>query len=502
MRRTQVCASALVAAWGMCAGGACFAAPAFERVSPQLFLAPQALVVTWADFDGDDDLDLLATHRTGELRLYRNDRGHLEPLDAAAAGLSIGGSQGRAAAWGDFDRDGDLDLYIGTQVLPVRTRNFLFRNEGSGRFTEMARELGVDMPGASSRQVAWIDFDNDADLDLFVADRNMPNKLFRNDGERFEDVTEAMDFLDPRRAVGACWFDFDEDGDLDVFIAHQEGDRDALYRNDGIRFTDVAEERIDHQPVKTLREGSCGCAAGDYDNDGDLDLFVSSYGYNLLYNNYGKGRFVEVAKALGIVERGQYVGASWADHDHDGFLDLFVAGYSSPPGYPAGLGEPHDHLFRYDGRRFVDVLPRDHPLNSADHGVQWADFDLDGDLDVALTDSRPTGGHPVLRNTLAEGARRRSLRVTVTDREGLQTRAGAEVRLYDARGDILGTRLVNPADGYDSQSVQPVHFGLAHPGKVSVEVTFMGREGRRTRRMTDVDPRKWQERALTVREGA
>ena len=96
------------------------------------------------------------------------------------------------------------------------------------------------MPGADSRQANWVDYDNDGDLDLFSAQRSGTNRLFRNDGGKFTDVSEELGLADPRRTVGSCWFDMDEDGDLDVFQANQQADKDTLYRNDGGRFVDVA----------------------------------------------------------------------------------------------------------------------------------------------------------------------------------------------------------------------------------------------------------------------
>jgi hypothetical protein len=158
------------------------------------------------------------------------------------------------------------------------------------------------------------------------------------------------------------------------------------------------------------------------------------------------------------------------------------------------------HLFMNRQGRFEDVLKDDNPLRAADHGVQWADFDRDGDLDLSLTDDFPEAGrHPLFRNDLPEKIARRSLQVQILDREGRATQAGAEVRLYGTDGKLLGTRLVPTGDGYGSQSVMPVHFGLAHTGLVTVEATFLTREGRKQKHLEGVDPRKWTGKALVVK---
>ena len=124
------------------------------------------------------------------------------------------------------------------------------------------------VPDADSRQANWVDYDNDGDLDLFSAQRSGTNRMFRNEGGKFTDVSEELGLDDPRRTVGSCWFDMDQDGDLDVFQANQQADKDTLYRNDGGKFVDIAPQLGMHQPERTLAEGGVGCSVGDYDNDG------------------------------------------------------------------------------------------------------------------------------------------------------------------------------------------------------------------------------------------
>ena len=153
------------------------------------------------------------------------------------------------------------------------------------------------------------------------------------------------------------------------------------------------------------------------------------------------------------------------------------------------------------GNRFVNVLTKDSPLNVADHGVQWVDYNNDGGLDLSVTRGyTTTGGHFLFRNTLPESMKKRSLEVTVLDSKGHWTRFGAEVRLYDASGRILGTRQVSTGSGYNSQSAIPLHFGLAKLEPVTVEATFMSKQGRKKQTIKNVDPAAFYGKTLVIRE--
>jgi hypothetical protein len=467
----------------------------FTSIQPEMLAVPNSYSNAWGDYDNDGDLDLAVSLGTGEVRLYRNDKGVLVSVGAQAGMPQAGSYELRGLSWGDYDGDGDIDLLGGATLTDKLTK--VLRND-RGRFVDVAADIGLTIPGRSARQTNWVDYDNDGDLDVYATDRSGDNKLFRNDGGKFTHVFVGTGPTDPRPTVGACWLDTDNDGDLDLYLANQSGATDALWRNDGTSFTDVAAALGMTGPKRTTDEGGVGCAVGDYDNDGDLDIFEPNYGHNLLYRNNNDGTFTEVGRQLGVGVENHAVSADWGDVDNDGDLDLFVASYEGP----VGKQTPVNAFFRNDGAKgFVNILTRDSAMNRADHAVQFVDYDNDGGIDLSLTDGYgPEGGHFVFHNDLAPEARRRALSVLVLDAQGHHTRFGAEVRIFDRAGRVLASRQVLTGGGYNSQRAAPVHFGLASLQPVRVEVTFMTRAGRKTQSAGTVNPADYAGRSLVVRQ--
>lgn len=466
--------------------------PDFTRIQPDTFGGNMALSNAWGDYDNDGDLDLVISFKTGDVRLYNNELGGFTNV-GPVLGLPTDGKERRSIAWGDFNADGYLDLYVGSN----RHGNELYINNKSQGFTEVSRQMRVDIPQVSARQINWIDYDNNGTLDLFVADRIGPNYLFRYDGEKFTDVSNETGLADPRATVGACWFDYNSDGFLDLFLANQGTGKDALYKNEGGKFKDVAKELGMEGGPRERSDGGVDCAVADYNNDGNLDLFVATYGINKLYQNNGDGSFEEVSNKMGIGGNDHMVGASWGDYDNDGMIDLFVAGYHNID----GVRSPHDRLFHNDGDRFTEINTAKTALNGADHGIQWADYDNDGDLDISLTEGYNIAGrHPVAKNNLPGSLKSNSLSITVTDSNGILNRAGSEVRLYSLDGQLLGLRMITTGDGYNSQSNRPVHFALPNHDEVNVKVTFLTTNGRSTQTTQNIKITDFLGKSLIIKQ--
>ena len=449
--------------------------PVFEPMQPELLGSGSTFTNAFADYDNDGDPDLFVGFDGKPNRLYRNDRGTF--VDVARDAGVVDSRPTRAAAWGDFDADGDPDLMLGFTPLKDGSVLKLYRNT-AGKFTDTTAEVGLSVPTGAVRQPAWIDFDADGDLDLFVAYRDRANALYRNDAGKFSDVAATTGVADARRTVGAVWFDADEDGDLDVAVANMDGDANGLFRNDGATFTDVADTAgvaWGGRAPKAAGNGTVRVCAADVDTDGRFDLFAANYGPLGFFANRGKGAFEDRSASWNIAIDSRYDACAFADFDHDGRLDLYVNGTVT------GGASWQDSLFRNSGSAFVDVTPDSIRRLQADHGAQWADVDGDYDLDLSLTGARADGTHLVLRNMLTAADAARGLHVKVVDGQGRSTRAGAEVRVYAAGTQrLIGARLVDSGSGYDAQSDLPVHVGIpTGVSRVDVQV-IVPRKGTRT----------------------
>jgi hypothetical protein len=466
----------------------------FATVQPELFGAGGTLTDAWADIDGDLDPDRFVGFNGAPSRLYRNDRAEGFVDVAPELGLVVERSV-RTSAWGDFDSDGDADLFLGyAGDAPVTA---LWRNDGEAGFSEVSEDVGLRLETGSTRQASWVDTDGDGDLDLFLALRDGPNRLFRNDGAVFEDVTVLSGIGDPRRSVGAVWFDIDRDGDLDAYVANMDGDANGLWlQQDGV-FVDGAASLGLADGGRALGDESQGtgrpCAV-DYDHDGDLDLFTANYGPNGLFRNPGNGgRWENVAASEGLATDARYDTCAWADFDHDGRVDLYVNGTVT------GGVSYRDWLLRREGGAFADVTPPE-LLVEADHGATWVDFDLDGDLDLALTGAQDVGTHVLARNLLRPEVAWHELKIRILDEAGLPLRAGTEIRAFAAGTfDILATALVDTGSGYNSQSDLPVHIGLPGGQPVGLEVTTLDGTHRYETRVPGVDPGAYRGRVVTLR---
>ena len=336
---------------------------------------------TWADWDNDGLLDFYCA---GSDKLYKNNGPpDYDFTDVTTSSGILKESYSTGCGWGDYDNDGDVDLFkirgedgSTGEYFP----NSFWRNNGDGTFTNVTVEAGVDEYSnpTYSRGVAWADFNCDGWLDVYISNyRQLPNYLYQNNGNgTFTEVAAQKNVadgppldegnLDPYdragHSVGSVWGDYDNDGFLDLWVTNlnhkdaRTSDDSLLYHNDGppnYTFTNMrGSSGIPVKPYVFPNEGDelfVGCAWGDYDNDGDLDLYLPQiydidYAYSFLYSNNGDGTFTDVTEEAQVQVWDTYAGC-WCDYDNDGDLDLITSGRDS-----GGNADPHFvHLFRNDG---------------------------------------------------------------------------------------------------------------------------------------------------------
>lgn len=449
----------------------------FTPIQQSLFTEPGGQAVAWADFDLDGDLDLAVGFKQGQIRLYAQDQGTFTRVEAAV-GLNMPVSDYRSLSWGDANNDGFPDLFVG-YGRDSGYRSLLFIGGKKG-FIERAAELKADALG-TTRQSVWIDYDNDGDSDLFVAMRDRASKMYRNDGSHFTDVSKATKLNDPRRSVAAVWLDVDKDGDIDLFLPNQSGDRDGLYVQQNGKFTDVAATLNIDRPRRPLTEGSVGATLCDVNNDGNMDMFVPVYGKDMLYIADGKGGFTEQAAKWGVDAAEKAVSADCGDVNNDGLMDIYVVAYQD------GVAHGSDRLYINQGEAFVDAFPKELSAFDGDHGVRFADYDNDGDLDLAITNRHKDARHSIWRNDLLSSKQTQYIKINVLDKNGNFTRQGDEVRVYAAgTKELLGFQVVDTGGGYVSQNMQPLHFGLGAHQKVDIEYTRLTSQGRTTTLSKDI----------------
>lgn len=273
----------------------------------------------WGDYDNDGDLDILLTGRSNSgliSKLYRNDAKGFEEVSISLEDVWYG-----SVAWGDYDNDGDLDILLTGQsfaVAPYINIARIYRNDGDDVF----RNIAVPLEGVANSSVAWGDYDKDGYLDIALIGSGMSfstvSRIYKNENGIFEDILAP---LTPVTAGSVAWGDYDNDGDLDLLLTGHEipGPIIELYENGNGKF----------EKVTTSMAGvyNSSAAWGDYDNDGDLDVLLSgtdssSVHISRVYQNDGEN-FSEVPLSLpGLY----FSSAAWGDYDNDGDLDFLLSG--------------------------------------------------------------------------------------------------------------------------------------------------------------------------------
>jgi hypothetical protein len=339
--------------------------------------------LAWGDYNNDGYADLFVSRHGAAPSLYRNNRDGTFTDVTRQAGVALRTDR-HGCSWGDYNADTFLDLYCATGAENGKGSipNQLFRNDGTGIFTDVAAELGVDDGPGRGRTANWLDYDADGHLDLYVAnDRRdgFPSRLFRGAFAAFEDVSHEANVADGLYLArgGSSWADYDGDGAPDILVAAYG--RLVLHQNQGNgTFLDKAASA--GLVVAKARIG----AWGDYDNDGDLDLFVGGGGPEVLYQNLGDDTFRDVTASSGLAQSAVQ-GAMWGDYDNDGDLDLFVVNRYNPS---LAQNAP-DALYLNNGdgtfSNVAGLAGVVGPTSGRGDSAAWADFNNDGFLDLFVT---------------------------------------------------------------------------------------------------------------------
>ncbi|MBD3372216.1 MAG: T9SS type A sorting domain-containing protein [Candidatus Coatesbacteria bacterium] len=423
------------------------AAQQFTNVTGAAGVAMSGLgaAAAFGDFTGDGLPDLVISRNSPDYAVFVYTNDGDGTFTNVTASCGIGGYLG-SLAWADYDGDGDLDLAGDNGNL------VLYSNDGDGTFTNVTGAAGL--VGVSTTKPVFLDYDNDGGLDILAAAHDC--RLFHNDGGGVFSETTASAGLGAATADwSAVAFDYDDDGDSDLYLPNDPVS--ALWSNDGDgTFTDVTGAA----GVGNAGSDPSGVAVGDYDGDGDLDLYVVNIGelpfepdYHRLYANDGDGTFTDVTGAAGVGCYGDGRTAWFLDYDRDGLLDLFAASHVSD-----------NAMYHNDGDGgFTDratALNIDRPWDS--FAATWADYDLDGDLDVYLA------GHfdnRLLRNDDAPG---NHLRLTLVGVTSNASALGARVRVTLDSGECWEE--LTGGGGLQGRREPPLTIGLGGDDSVDLRI--------------------------------
>lgn len=408
--------------------------------------------VSFVDYnnDGYDDIFLPGYDVGSGNMLYRNTGTGFVRINFGPLVNETGSSV--VSTWGDFDNDGDEDVFVASNV---RSLNYLYRNDGNGTFTKVSAG-NISEGDGYYHSASWVDIDNDGLLDLFTVDF-MPtrfNKLYKNNGDgTFTELEGAGELTtSAARNIGATWTDFDMDGDEDVFIPNANGANNELYRNDG----NGSFTRITTGPVVTDGGNSVGSSWGDIDNDGDFDLFVANASNepNFLYKNNGDGTFTRVTDGPFDGDLGNSSGSVFGDIDNDGDLDLYVTNDQNEPKFlyiNDGLGNFEKDSIGVETSAIGNTF-----------GTALSDIDNDGDLDIFVA-THSDEPNSLFINNLATTHNWVKLKLIGTNSN--RSAIGATVRvLANIDGQaVWQTRHISgqSSGGAGGQSSLTVHFGLA-----------------------------------------
>jgi hypothetical protein len=410
--------------------------------------------VNFIDYDNDGWLDLQITNGPNpaapDFLYHNNGDGTYTKVTGDEIVTTARSSDG--AGWADLDNDGDLDCFISNWYNQT---NLLFVNDGDGTFTR--RTTGpVTTANTYSEAGSWCDFDQDGDLDLYVCNSggSLRNPFYINDATGV--FTQTLDpgppATDSRISRVGVWGDYDDDGDSDLFVANEANNINRLYTNNG---DGTFTTRTD--PPFNQSGASFGASWGDYDNDGDLDLFVANWSgqNNFLYTNNGDGSFTAVTGDPVVTDSEWAIGSAWADVDNDGDLDLYVTNGYTP------AANPNDMYMNNGDGTFTKLIgdPIVTDLGWA-YGCAFGDVDRDGDLDLGV--ARLSGGAQNNDLYLNDGNSNHYLSVKCEGTFSNHFGIGTRIRIKATIGGVPTWQMrdITSVSGYAGQSGLEAWFGL------------------------------------------
>jgi len=427
--------------------------------------------VNWVDVNNDGYPDLFVSNgleggQNNQLYINNGPDSSFSFQKVFSAPIVLDDAPSDGSSWGDIDNDGDLDAFV---VNWYDENNLLYRNNGDGTFVQAVGEVPVS-DGGYSETCVWGDADNDGDLDLYVTNSGSPtigarpNFLYLNNGDgTFARVTTGTIVTDASYSRGASWIDYDMDGDVDMFVVNERNQANQLYKNLLVENGVLSFDRITTGALVTGGASSWSPSWGDFDNDGDEDLFVANgwpNGQNdKLYVNNDDGIFTAVTTGP-VVTDGAFSGCgAWGDYDNDGDLDLFVTtGYS---GSPTANLLYRNQLIETGTATFELVTTGDIVTATGDsYGTAWEDYNNDGFLDLFVARTMNEDQQNLLyRNDATNGNHWLRIRTqgTVSNRTGIGARIS--VKAVIGGSPVWQSRTIMGQTGYCGQSLI-AHFGL------------------------------------------